>query len=196
MNMRMTMRHSQNRLLQGQVCWDRDPFRPCANEVMFSARSYPPLLVCRFGPRNSRRGLICRSGCALMGLSGTFVGKGLIAGTGLLRTGIIASTFQATVLGSAAFIYHLYLSSASSAVVSPHCCFLACGCLLLSSRWRAPSTSHRGIAGLVKRKRWGGGGASVAVAKRTVDERASDPVTTQLHSKTPGGQLWDLEWTL
>ena len=58
-----------------------------------------------------------------MGLSGTFVGKWLIAGAGLLRTGIIASTFQAAVLGSAAFIYHLHLRSPSLAVVSRLLCF-------------------------------------------------------------------------
>lgn len=53
-----------------------------------------------------------------MGLSGTFVGRNLIANAGLICTGIMATTFQAVVLCSAAVIYHLHLAAGALVPVS------------------------------------------------------------------------------
>ena len=61
----------------------------------------------------------CRGGCAVMGLSGTFVGRNLIASTGLISTGIMATAFQALVLCGAAIIYHLHLAPAAVVQVCP-----------------------------------------------------------------------------
>ena len=46
-----------------------------------------------------------------MGFGGTWCGRHLIAGSGLLRTGIFATTFQASMLVIAAAIYHAKLST-------------------------------------------------------------------------------------
>ena len=54
-----------------------------------------------------------------MGLSGTFVGRNLIASAGLISTGIMATAFQALVLCSAAVIYHLHLAPAAVVQVCP-----------------------------------------------------------------------------
>ncbi len=54
-----------------------------------------------------------------MGLSGTFVGRNLIASAGLMSTGIMATAFQALVLCSAAVIYHLHLAPAAVVQVPP-----------------------------------------------------------------------------
>ena len=48
-----------------------------------------------------------------MGLSGTFVARNLIASTGLIKTGIMATAFQAVVLCSAAAIYNFHLAPAT-----------------------------------------------------------------------------------
>lgn len=53
-----------------------------------------------------------------MGLSGTFVGRNLIASAGLMCTGMIATIFQAVVLCSAAMIYHLHLAAGALVPVS------------------------------------------------------------------------------
>ena len=57
-----------------------------------------------------------------MGLSGTFVGRNLIASAGLISTGIMATAFQALVLCSAAVIYHLHLAPAAVVQVSLASC--------------------------------------------------------------------------
>ena len=59
----------------------------------------------------SMRLLNCRSSCALMGFSGTFIAKGMIARAGLLSAGIASTIFQGLVLGGAALIYHFKLAA-------------------------------------------------------------------------------------
>lgn len=59
-----------------------------------------------------------------MGLSGTFIARNLIASTGLIHTGIMATTFQAAVLCTAAAIYNFKLAPAAFIQVRVFQCHL------------------------------------------------------------------------